>query len=176
MPTATLPSMPTIVVPGRSLDKLLIDEILSIYHAEFRFVRSVLWDGRSLAVTIDAKPYPFTVSGHIRYVTATMAALYASQIAYLLGYLLIGDRCDTPDPPLTLDDFFAARDRGQLRIGDFQLRCRRPIAVGPFSATAACSTVKRTERRLFVAFQFQFDSGAFLGDSTVVVPRPASRG
>ena len=157
----------------RQVSREYVRETLSIYRSESILVDTAVWDGSTLSAILVAHEYPFTRPGLVTYLTATMANLYASQLAYIIGRLLIEDseRHLGSTSPLTKEDFFVARDCGALRIVDVQFRCRRPIPLVPFSATVTCIRVRGHDGQLFAMLDHEYGARAFVGRTTVVIPR-----
>ncbi|MBP9032486.1 MAG: hypothetical protein KBG29_01245 [Pseudomonadales bacterium] len=106
-----------------------VQRTLDLYESEYVAVEKAEWDGRNARCRIRPIAYPFTRPGHIDYVTASMALLYASQGAYLAARLAIRDVGATYDPPLTDAHFFATRDIGDLVFTDVSVAFRRKIHI-----------------------------------------------
>lgn len=160
--------------PGNEWERVsrtTLARALSIYRPESIDLSSASWDGTTVRGTFSARGYLFARPGFLQYITAPTAVLYASQLAYLFGYLSCESRKFPPDFPLTLDDYLAARDRGLLVIDRFAIVCRRKIAT-PAEAVVDCfSTAHHVLRgRLFARMSFVFNRGMFVAQALLVVP------
>ena len=102
-----------------------IQETLSIYKPEHIYLESATWNGPKLSGRFRLEPYPFTKEGHIEYMPASMLMLYLSQ----LGYVYARSLCEADLLPapirITTEDFFRARDEGNIVfIGFDKIRFR----------------------------------------------------
>jgi hypothetical protein len=149
----------------------LIAETLALYNPEHIAVVGIAWDGYVSVGQIQPIPYPFTRPGIINYVTAAMATLYVSQMAYLHTRFLIEHRCYS-HVRVTLDDFFLARDNGSLVISDLSLRCHQPISshLSSFPIALRTSRIHRLADNIVAKFFFDCDTRSFTGSAIMAMP------
>lgn len=104
-----------------------IRRTLDLYNAQHIAVASARWNAGRLRASIRHLPYPFTKPGHINYMTAAMALFYVSQVSYLNARLLITEGLLPLSVVIKDEDFFTARDSGNLVFLEIAVRFRRKI-------------------------------------------------
>lgn len=110
-----------------SIDREFIRRTLDLYKPEDIAVEAAQWSCGTIDVSIRQLPYPFTKPGHIEYMTASMAMLYISQVSYINARMLISHHGLPPSILVTQDDFFSARDKGNLVFLKVDIRFKRKL-------------------------------------------------
>lgn len=152
---------------GWQLDTAEIEETLSIYRPEHRYIQSAwLSADHHLLCDIRLAPYPFVLVGHIEYVTAAMAVLYVAQAGYVYTRCVVEGRIANQSPPLSIEQFFAARDAGRIVFHAFDgLRFHRKIQVsdGAMTLRLRLRRLLSTKRVCVASFEYSGADGAFAG-------------
>lgn len=153
------------------LEQSYIEETLSIYKPEFVFLKSAIWSAGELHGQFELRTYPFTRTGHIEYVTASMFMLYLSQLGYVFARGFCEGQLKTTKR-MTLSQFFAARDRGDIVFAGFdhfRIKRKIPIANELFTLSLNLERTMTLEKQLLGMVDFSAAGGAFNGKARVVV-------
>lgn len=158
---------------ARQITEQYICETLDIYRPSYIALKTADWDERVLLGHFSPTEYPFTKPGHISYVTAAMAALYLSQLAYVFTRLKI-EQGETAGIAITPEHFFLARDRGDLVITRLTLTCRVkiPFDVADLPVLLWQERIHRSPKHIVSKFGFDFFHGAFSGEALMAMPLP----
>lgn len=108
----------------RHLPASYVNETLSLYLEEFRYLKSASWVRPVIAGEFQLTHYPFTREEHIDYVPASMIMLYLSQLGFVYTRIL----CEEGILPFTVDQFFQLRNEGRIVFSRFhELRFNNKI-------------------------------------------------
>jgi hypothetical protein len=105
-----------------------VDRYLDIYLPEHRYVRSAILRGTVLSAVLAPSAYPYTATPLFSYVTATTAAFYLGQLAYVLIAAAISERTIESSLIPDVATFLRFRDEGLLQFVDMKTRFSREIS------------------------------------------------
>ena len=115
---------------NKIIDKYLIENVLSIYLDEYRFVKkAVLIDQNRYDAYVKVGAYPYTAKKTFNYVTSTSISLLLSQVSYIFVAQLIKDNAFHELDGLSLRSFLQMRDNGDLLFTKNNFTFRKKIRI-----------------------------------------------
>ena len=147
----------------QNISKNKLNNYLSLYKDNYRFVKKASYDGLKLRAQINPFVYDFT-NEDLDYITATQIALYLSQ----LTYVLIGNILENEIHPLLnnsiLPKYFEKMHDGRLFFLDLKQRMRKPIWKNQeIYAEVKLDKVKKSSNSLFGFITFSINENACTG-------------
>lgn len=154
------------------LDTSFILRTLDLYQPASITVNDASWSKDRLNASVVLLTYPFVKPGHLTYVTAPMAMLYASQLSYLAARYMITESLLPQGVLVTDDDFFAARDRGDLVFTRLRSRFRSKIShsIHVMPATLFLHDVRVRRGYIFARADCDLNNGACEVSGDFVMP------
>ena len=115
---------------NKLIDNCLIENVLSIYLDEYRFVRkAVLIDQNRCDAYVKVGAYPYTAKKTFNYVTSTSISLLLSQVSYIFVAQLIKDNAFPELDGLSLRSFLQMRDNGDLLFTKNNFTFRKKVKI-----------------------------------------------
>jgi hypothetical protein len=115
---------------NKMIDKRLIENVLSIYLDEYRFVKkAVLIDQNRCDAYVKVGAYPYTAKKTFNYVTSTSISLLLSQVSYIFVAQLIKNNAFPELDGLSLRSFLQMRDNGDLLFTKNNFTFRKKIRI-----------------------------------------------
>lgn len=115
---------------NKLIDKCLIENVLSIYLDEYRFVKkAVLIDQNRCDAYVKVGAYPYTAKKTFNYVTSTSISLLLSQVSYIFIAQLIKDNAFPELEGLSLRSFLQMRDNGDLLFTKNNFTFRKKVEI-----------------------------------------------
>lgn len=151
-----------------------IERTLDLYQKESVTISGVLWNAGHLKAQVAHMEYPFTKPGHIDYMTAAMALLYVSQVSYLNVRMLITTRSLPHGVPVTDEDFFIARDAGDLVFSHLHIRFREKLRAsrGTFELEQVMSRIRVSRSAIWAKFSCCLGGRSCLASGIFAMPHP----
>lgn len=150
-----------------------IKRTLDLYEPQHIAIQSAVWCEGALVSQVSPRDYPFTKPGHIDYLTGTMALLYVAQASYLACRIMLTHNLMPSVPPIKDEEFFAARDSGDLVFANASLRFRKKLSiVGAqcMELRLSLDSTKICPRYLFGTVIGRFSGGACCAKGTLGMP------
>jgi hypothetical protein len=137
-----------------------IDDILSIYKPEHRYVADASLVERRLDCSLRASRYPYTQQEIFNYLTAPTVTILACQLMYVLVGALVIDKSPIAQSIASWEEYVNLRDRALLRIGNIKFHFKSEVVNRePIAASVAVRAAHALASAVHCRFVFSIGDG-----------------